>query len=631
MYRKNTIWKKLWQLLTLFFSLVLYQSHGMCAEVLIETNNGVGISGSSIPESSSETWTHTLTADTLSRATRVEAIVGAEDVDYPDCSVSCPACTPAQCENDELWVNGKKIARLSGVNNAPVSNPVPISLADLQVGVNSFELRNIEVNGPVNWVVRVRSSVLSFYENIQETPTPEPQPILLLDIKKYQYKNTLLPGEEQGYRIVVTNNGDTTLTNILITDTLDSLLTFKENKTRYRLQRQNDSLKWSIGTLGPGAKAEVRFNATVVDDVPSSRGISNVAQATASELSAPVDSNIVTAVTSYVPVDPDDLRVTKKVTRRQSRIGRILGYRVRVDNVSNGAIFNLKLEDYLPQGMSLVAGSVLLDGQPFNEPRGKRRLNWNLGTLLGGDSVEIRYQVIIGTNVKRGRNVNRATATGTDGGGFTVSGEDKETVVIGGGQIEVPGEIQVLVFLDENKDGLRNSSDKPLEGIDLILSNSMRKLTNKVGKAVFENLLSGYYGLAIHPKSLPEHTSILGDQTNLVRLMEGERLRLSLPVVQDIGPARLEGIVFYDENKNDTFDDGEILVDRATVIIDEQLRVRTNNGKFLFANLKSGGHKLLVTINKKRITRNLELEIGNNRIEIGVPKPKLTISVEKNK
>ncbi len=573
-------------------------------------------------------WSHTISADILARASRVEAVIGARDVDYPECSVDCPECVPADCEHDRLYVNNSEITLLSGANNTLHANPVTIPLGLFVAGVNSYRVDNETVAH--NWWLEITESTLKFYSQTDEEGggSESVDPNITLKLKKSQDKSTLLPGDMQGYTIIVENSGDTTLTGITVTDQLDPLLEFDSSSSEIAHQLNNDQLSWSIGRLTPKESVKLRFKARVKAETMSSISISNKAEATARELPDEVESNTVTAISSFIPVEPEGLRVTKRLNRRESRIGRILSYRVQIENISNGTVFALTLEDILPRGFSLVAGTVLRDGRPYADPRGTRRLLWNLGMLVAGSNTEISYQAIIGSNVRRGQNTNQAIASGVDGSGSSVRGEDSAIVMIGGGHIEVPAEIEARVFMDLNDNGQQNADDTPLEDIEIILSNGNKKMTDKDGKVLFVDILSGFYALTINQRSLPEHTSPGGEETRLTHIIEGEKARVFLPVIQNIGPARLSGRVFFDKNRNTIFDQGETWPKQATVLFDSSLQTTVKDGRYDFTGLRSGEHQLHVRVGGTQISREVELAIGNNTIDIPLKTSGINLSVE---
>ncbi len=574
------------------------------------------------------TWQHTIPADILARATRVEATVGALDVDYPDCSANCPTCSPDQCEHDRLYVNDSEIGLLEGSNNAAQANPVTIPLSLLQAGANDYRVVNEVVESPVDWRLTIRNSTLKLYVK-KEKPVEEPviEPVPGISIKKTQLRSSLLPGQEQRYTITVTNTGETTLTGIKVTDRLDASLRYKKSTSIMRHRQNKDNHVWTLASLAPGKSVTIRLTADLADEILANVSVSNRAKVTTNELPSQT-SNTVTTLSSFIPVEPDDLLVSKRVNRRESRVGKILVYQVTVENRGNGTIFQLVLNDDLPNGFSFVPGSTLKDGQQFQDPSGRRRLKWELGTLPAGKRIDIRYQVIIGSNVKRGRNRNKASASAIDGGGTRLRGADEAIVMIGGGDLEIPAEIKAQVFLDNNENGLQNSDDTPLGQVRVLLSTGEKRVTTDTGIARFKDLAAGFYALSIDPRSLPAHRSISGESTRLLRLMEGEQATVSLPVKKDIGPARLSGIIYLDRNKNGQYDHGEQTGKAIKVFLDGTMVTRSKQGRYLFGGIESGKHLLEVKTGATTIEHPLELAIGNNEFDIALPAGGLMVSIE---
>ena len=616
----------------LLFLAILIAAPCMAAEELIyEDTVSVGKSTWSGGDIS---WQHTIPTEILDKATRVEAVVGARDVDFPDCSIDCPECSDADCEHDRLYVNGSEITLLSGSNNAERANPVDIPLSLFRSGSNEYRVVN-EVVGE-RWWVEITESTLRFYQDQGESDDDdggagEVTQSSELSIEKVQEKSTIIPGQIQGYTIIVNNTGETDLTGIVVRDRLDSLLEYQSSKSEMIHSVNGDLHTWKLGKLGPGKQVKIQIDGRVSQDMMANQAISNRAEVLANELPEVLVSNTVTALTSFTPVEPEDLRVTKRLNRREGRVGRILSYRVSIENRGGGAVFNLFLEDILPNGFSLVSGSVLKNGQKFADPRGSRRLGWEVGTLAAGARVEISYQVVIGSNVRRGQNINRAEASAVDGGGNKVYGTDEAIVMIGGGDIEIPAELETTVYLDNNDNGLRNSEDDVLENVMVILSNGEKRVSDKDGKSLFEDLQSGYYAVAIDPRSLPEYISVSGDATQLLRIMEGERARVSLSVKKDIGPARLTGVVYVDHDFNGRYDQGEEITKNIKILLDNTLVTRTKaGGRYTYSKLLSGSHLLEIRSAVNPFRKEIELKIGNNIINIPLANGGLTLSVEEN-
>lgn len=343
-----------------------------------------------------------------------------------------------------------------------------------------------------------------------------------------------------------------------------------------------------------------------------------------------MESNTVTAISSYIPVAPEDLSVDKRVNRREARIGRIISYRIRIENISNGTIFKLVLEDLLPRGFSLVSGTVLRDGAKFDDPRGLRRLQWSLGLLPAGQSTTISYQAVIGSNVRRGQNINTATASGVDGGGNSAQGEDQAIVMIGGGHIEVPAEIEAYVFLDKDDNELPGGEDDPMEDIVVIVSSGDKQVTDKDGKTLFTPLLSGHYAVAVDERSLPDYIVVSDRNTKLVRLTEGERARVYLPVKQDIGPANLSGLLFYDENRNSIYEEGEPLPETGVVTLDHRMKTRARDGAYAYSGLTSGTYTLEAEASGQHVKKEINLSIGNNTINIPLRTGIVRLEIKEN-
>ncbi len=572
-------------------------------------------------------WQHdvNISADVLARVTKAVLEVEATDVDYPNCSAECPDCSESECEHDRLFINGTELGLLKGADGATQVTSFTVPLASLQTGSNTCKVVNEVISGSPSWGFTLISATLRLYV------ASEPAPGDGLKIIKKQYKSTILPGETQTYLIIVRNNGKKELTNIKVTDSLDPALEYLSTTSGMVHSQQGNRHIWTAKKLAAGQEIDIRLRAKVSQTLFSGKAVSNSADVIASGMNKPLVSNTVTALTSYVKVDPDDLRVSKRVNRREGRIGRILVYQIAVENSSPGTVFNLVLDDYLPNGFTLVEGKSLRDGQKVSNSGSMRHPRWKLGVLLPGARTSLSYQVVIGTNAKRGRNINRAEVAATDGGGNKLSGADEATVMIGGGDIEIPAEIRAMVFMDNDGNGMRNSDDEPLAGIGVILSKGEKRVSDNDGLAVFADLESGFYSIAVDPRTLPPYSSVQGDSTRLVRLMEGESSRVMLPVKRDLAPAVLYGMVYTDRNRDNAFQKGEEIAEPVKVVLDGRVITKTKKGHYIFGKLLSGSHTLGVRLGKKNIEKEMEVMAGDNEYNIALPYGGVILSIEESK
>ncbi|MDM8555153.1 SdrD B-like domain-containing protein, partial [Desulfococcaceae bacterium HSG7] len=416
---------------------------------------------------------------------------------------------------------------------------------------------------------------------------------------KRQSKSSIQPGAEQTYTLTITNKakikakGEVRATGIIVMDTLDANLTYINDTSGVAHKVNGRTHTWYFKRhLNPNEFITFNINTRMADNLMAGVTIANTAFLDTDQLIEPLQSNRVVADSDFTAVGPEGLRITKRVSRRRARIGKILVYRVDIENISNGTIFNLQLEDLLPNGFKLIKNKVLRDGKRFDNPQGRRRLRWNLGTLQGKSTTRLRYQVVVGTNARRGRNTNTAIAKGTDGGGNKVRAEAKAMVQLGIAGVLELGQIKATVFLDNNDDRLFNAGDKKLPEIGVLMATGEKRGTDENGEALFEEITPGRHVVALDERTLPDGYALVGESSRLVNVLEAEHAEVEFPVKPPLSGSAA-GRVYLDVNSNGRYDQGiDFPIPGVTVKIRSDIKttVTDANGYYRFDNMEPGGH-----------------------------------------
>ncbi|MDM8539627.1 SdrD B-like domain-containing protein [Desulfococcaceae bacterium HSG9] len=416
---------------------------------------------------------------------------------------------------------------------------------------------------------------------------------------KRQSKSSIQPGAEQTYTLTITNKakikakGEVRATGIIVTDTLDANLTYINDTSGVAHKVNGRTHTWYFKRhLDPNEFITFNINTRMADNLMAGVTIANTAFLDTDQLIEPLQSNRVVADSDFTAVGPEGLRISKRVSRRRARIGKILVYRVDIENISNGTIFNLQLEDLLPNGFKLIKNKVLRDGKRFDNPQGRRRLRWNLGTLQGKSTTRLRYQVVVGTNARRGRNTNTAIAKGTDGGGNKVRAEAKAMVQLGIAGVLELGQIKATVFLDNNDDRLFNAGDKKLPEIGVLMATGEKRGTDENGEALFEEITPGRHVVALDERTLPDGYALIGESSRLVNVLEAEHAEVEFPVKPPLSGSAA-GRVYLDVNSNGRYDQGiDFPIPGVTVKIRSDIKttVTDANGYYRFDNMEPGGH-----------------------------------------
>lgn len=124
-----------------------------------------------------------------------------------------------------------------------------------------------------------------------------------VSISKTASPNPAIAGAALTYRIVVTNNGPATATNVNVTDTLPGGVTFGSTTTTQGTCSGTTTVNCGLGTLGNGASAIV----TIVVTPTTAGQITNTANVTAAEADPDSSNNVAAPVTVVDNPPPDPI------------------------------------------------------------------------------------------------------------------------------------------------------------------------------------------------------------------------------------------------------------------------------------------------------------------------------------
>ena len=194
-------------------------------------------------------------------------------------------------------------------------------------------------------------------------------------------------GEKIAYTVEVINNGNVTITGVVVSDKLEGA-TLDEGQTDEAI------------TLAPGDSATLRYSYTVTEADLVAGNVTNVATATGADPEGnPVETEATTTVTTEEAVSSLDVA---KVTTSQPFEGNAytldetITYEVTVTNDGNLTVEGVTVIDEL-------AGATLAEGESAE-----------VGTLAPGESATLHYSyTVTEADVLAGKVMNVATATGT--------------------------------------------------------------------------------------------------------------------------------------------------------------------------------------------------------------------------
>ncbi|MFA5051681.1 MAG: SdrD B-like domain-containing protein [Patescibacteria group bacterium] len=223
-------------------------------------------------------------------------------------------------------------------------------------------------------------------------------PVITFTLAKTVDKATANPGDTLTYTVKVTNTGNTAATNVTLTDTLPTGLTYLDadgNNT-------GDTTKtWTWPTLAAGASETVTYKAHV-DSNATAKAYVNTATVSAEGvpgITAQATSEVKTP--TVLGEEVATLTITKTVAEKTVNPGGTLNFTVVVTNTGTTPANNVILTDTLPQGM------VFADNNTTTH-------SWNLGDLVPTESVTTTYAVKVDAGIIPGKYVNTASAKADD-------------------------------------------------------------------------------------------------------------------------------------------------------------------------------------------------------------------------
>ncbi len=213
--------------------------------------------------------------------------------------------------------------------------------------------------------------------------TPQPAPSADLTITKTDSPDPVKEGSNLTYTITVTNSGPDTATNVFVTDTLPSGVTFVSSSASPGSCSGTSTVTCNLGTINSGSNATVTLVIT-----PTAAGpLSNTASVSTSVTDPDNTNDSATENTTVNPVQAD-LVLAKTDSPDPVTVGNNLTYTITVTNSGPDTATNVVVTDTLP-------GGVTFDFVSPSEGScsGTSTVTCNLGAISNGNSATIDIRV----------------------------------------------------------------------------------------------------------------------------------------------------------------------------------------------------------------------------------------------
>jgi len=306
--------------------------------------------------------------------------------------------------------NDVQVVALTGENKITGAETGIISAGNAYAGANIVNLANGTVVGR-NWILAIINIFGDFKGNIAFG-----RPDLWVGQMIEAPKN-VREGSRLTYKFSVINNGDSTATDVTLTDTYDSkYLKITDTSVPYT-RNENGEVTFKIGALGSGEATEISYNAEVIYVGNKSREITNVVSVTSREADNNMSDNTDTATVvasekqsnssatrvglrkSQTAIEPSDtmplmmaadasalqiLRTSSATTL--SAASPVIQQYITLINRGDMIIPSLQYVDIL-RG----ANGTSIDQQ-----------TWDLGNVLPGEEIGLGYTITFGDRAPRG-------------------------------------------------------------------------------------------------------------------------------------------------------------------------------------------------------------------------------------
>ncbi len=214
-------------------------------------------------------------------------------------------------------------------------------------------------------------------------------------VYKYLSGGAATAGQELTYTLSYGNNGNSAASEVVLTDTLPSGLTFVTSSPYPPSSITGQQLVWDLGTLSYGNSIQVRVR--VNDDVVAGTQLTNTAEIATSDSETDYFNNQTTNMQT-VMASGVDLSVSK--TSWQSAIpGSPLQYEITYRNALGDTAANVVIVNHLPAGLSVDSVYAML---PWSVLTSTDTVTWTTSSVGGGEAGWLNFTARVDDDVPGG-------------------------------------------------------------------------------------------------------------------------------------------------------------------------------------------------------------------------------------
>jgi len=337
---------------------------------------------------------------------------------------------------------------------------------------------------------------------------------------------TVSTGETLDYRVTVRNDTLIDSGPARVQDLLPSGLSYLSADGTPAVSTDPDGrtrLDWSLSNLAPGEQVQYLLHTRVLP-MQDDALIENVAEASS------VAGRVTSTPPAVVRAFDSRLVIVKSADPRVGEPGGVVTYTLTVSNPSPAKVSDVVLRDTPDTGLSYLPGSSTVSGRKSADPASDgASLVFNLGTLVGGQSVTVTYRLRL--PLESGTLDNTAFATGQGSMGPVIaqvkSNNGVAAVVVRRQQLGGQALLVGRVYADDNGNLKYDPGiDRPVKGARVMLAGGREAFTDRNGNYSFNTLTPGRYAVYLDPRSVtltpsrvPQDRGVTGsrelDVTNL--------------------------------------------------------------------------------------------------------------------
>jgi uncharacterized repeat protein (TIGR01451 family) len=320
------------------------------------------------------------------------------------------------------------------------------------------------------------------------------------------------------FTLTVSNAGPSAASGVVVADLIPSGYTYVSDDGGGAYN--SGSGVWTVGAIAAGGSSALNITVTV-----GAGGVySNVAEVTAANEADPdsTPGNGVTTEDDYAaraaaPNAIISLAIAADVLA--VRRGEFILYTLTITNTSTGALPVINIQDTLPVGVSLVRGTVTLNGAPQADPTPALPARFAAGALLAGETKTLTYRAVVNAGAVDGDLLNHAIAV--DSGTTPLSNEASVTVAM----LEDPefdlGTIIGKVFDDKDGNGVQGQAEAGIGGVMVAMEDGVYSITDANGMYHIAAVRPGNRLVKINVHTLPPNDGLTLPEAQTVTLTPG--------------------------------------------------------------------------------------------------------------